>query len=156
MFVNGMVFFITVSSKIKHSTIEYATSMTQKMTLNYLASVFQLYNKRGFCIGAVLGDPQFDPMKQAIEEKFITRYNPTSANEHVAEVEQQIRVVKERIRATLSSFPWKKAIPRIMVKEVAKHVVMMLNAIPPKSGITTHLSPRNIVSGKTINYKHHF
>ena len=33
---------------------------------------------------------------------------------------------------------------------------MMLNAIPPKSGITTHLSPFNLITGKTLNFKHHF
>ena len=43
-----------------------------------------------------------------------------------------------------------------MVKEAAKHAIMMINAIPPKSGLTTHLSPRNIVAGKSLNYKHHF
>ncbi len=107
-------------------------------------------------IKAVMGDPQFNPMKKDIEETFFTLYNPTSENEHVAEIERQIHVVKEYICAMLSSFPWKKAIPRLIVKEVAKHTIMMLNAIPPKSGITTHLSPRNIVSGKTLDYKHHF
>ena len=84
-----------------------------------------------------MGDPQFNPMKKEIEEKFHTRFNPTSENEHVAEIERQIRVIKERIRATLSSFPWKKAILKLIVKEVAKNTIMMLNAIPPKSGITT-------------------
>jgi hypothetical protein len=43
-----------------------------------------------------------------------------------------------------------------MVKEVVKHSMMMLNAIPPKSGITTHLSPHNLIAGKTLNFKHHF
>ena len=32
----------------------------------------------------------------------------------------------------------------------------MINAFPPKSGITTKLSPRNIITGKSLNYKHHF
>ena len=54
------------------------------------------------------------------------------------------------------SFPWKDAIPHVIVKEVVKHSMMMLNAIPLKSHITMHLSPCNLIAGKTLNYKHHF
>ena len=57
---------------------------------------------------------------------------------------------------TLCSFPWKDAISHVIVKEVVKHSMMMLNAFPWKSGITTHLSPCNLIAGKTLNYKHHF
>ena len=71
MFVNGLAFFVTISCKIKNNTIEYAASMSKNMTLKYLESVFKLYNSRGFCISAVLGDPQFNPMKKEIEENFI-------------------------------------------------------------------------------------
>ena len=33
---------------------------------------------------------------------------------------------------------------------------MMLTAFLPKSGLDTHLSPRTIVTGKTLKYKTHF
>ena len=32
----------------------------------------------------------------------------------------------------------------------------MINAFPPKSGIHATLSPRNIVTGQTLNYNIHF
>ena len=52
--------------------------------------------------------------------------------------------------------PWKKAIPKTTVRETVKNAVMMLNAFPPKSGINAHLSPRNIVTGKTLDCNVHF
>ena len=156
MFVNGIAFFVTIASKIKFGTVECATSMSNKMTFQYLDSVIKMYNSRGFRIQTILGDDQFEPLKSVLAEKYNIKFNPTSAFEHVSEVERHIRTIKERVRASLSSFPWKKAIPRVIVKETVKHCMKMLNAIPPKSGLTTQLSPRNIVTGKTLNYKHHF
>ncbi len=40
--------------------------------------------------------------------------NTTAAQEHVGEIEQKIRVIKERARGTFNTLPYKK-IPRVMV-----------------------------------------
>ena len=52
--------------------------------------------------------------------------------------------------------PWKEAIPKLTMRETVKNSVMMINAFPPKSGINEYLSPRDIVIGKTLDYKMHF
>ena len=93
------------------------------------------------------GDEEFDCLETDLQEKYNITYNPAAKDEHVAEVERMIRVVKERIRASCSRLPWKKAIPRLIVRETVKNSVMMINAFPPKSGIHATLSPRNIVTG---------
>ena len=95
MFVNGLAFFITVSSKIKFGTVEYVQSMTTKMTLKYLQTVIQLYNSHGFRIHMVMGDEQFDPLEPILQEKHNIKYNSQSANEHVGEIECHIHTIKE-------------------------------------------------------------
>jgi hypothetical protein len=40
--------------------------------------------------------------------------NTTVAREHVGEIEQKIRVTKERARGTINTLPYKK-LPRLMV-----------------------------------------
>ena len=155
MFVNGIPFFMTVSHNIKFTTIKYATSMSKTRTFKMLEAVIKMYHRRGFRVRNVLGDEQFDPLEPWLAEKYNVIYNPPSANKHIGEIERMIRTVKERICAAISSFPWRKAVPRVIVKETAKHMVMMLNAFPPKSGINTTMSPRNIIAGKDIDYKHH-
>ena len=103
-----------------------------------------------------MGDEQFEPLKPTLQEEHNIKYNPQSAFEHIGEIEHHIQTINKRIHATLCSFLCKDAILHVIVKEVVKHSMMMLNAILPKSGITMHLSPHNLVAGKTLNFKHHF
>ena len=96
-FVNGMVFFITVSSKIKFITVEYVTDRKILTTaMDCLNAMIQLYNRRDFRISTVMADEEFDLMKPVLKDKYRIDYNPVSANEHVGEIERMIRVVKER------------------------------------------------------------
>ena len=41
---------------------------------------------------------------------------------------------------------------RRMIIELAKHVVMFLNAFPPKSGISNTYSPLTIMTGKSLDW----
>ena len=68
-------------------------------------------------------------------------FNGVAAQEHIPEVERMIGVIKERVQASISGFPWKEAAPKLTVKETVKHCVTMTNSFPPKSGTDAHLSP---------------
>ena len=46
--------------------------------------------------------------------------------------------------------------PKLMIIETAKNAVRMIDAFPPKSGVSGTLSPRNIATGKGVNHKMHF
>ena len=154
--INGLAFFVMASSKTKLVTTEEICSENMKMTLACLKSVVRLHNKRNPHVATIAGDDKFDPLKNILKEKCNMECNPTAADEHVAEVERMIRVVKERIQALCSRMPWNEAIPKLMMRETVKNSVMMINAFPLKSGINNYLSPCNIVTGKTLDYKTHF
>ena len=76
-----------------------------------------------------------DPEFKSLEEKVVrTTLNTTGARDHVPEVGRQIQVIKERMRAHHANLPF-PSFTRRMTIDLAKHVVMLLNAFPSKSGL---------------------
>ena len=71
--------------------------------------------------------------------------NTMAAREHIREVEQKIRVIKERAMGTFNTLPYKK-LPKLMVIELLHFCVMWMNSFPVKSGISKKWSPRELVS----------
>ena len=74
-----------------------------------------------------------DPECKSLEEKLVsTILNTTGTRYHVPEVERQIQVLKERMRAHHANLPFPNFTRRMTI-QLAKHAVMFLNAFPPKS-----------------------
>ena len=96
MFIDGIVFHVTVSSGIKFCTIEDAPNESVKGALESFKVAAKLHNKRELRVATALGENEFDPLKAILEEKCVVNFNPVGANEHVAEVERMTQVVKER------------------------------------------------------------
>lgn len=71
--------------------------------------------------------------------------NTTAACEHVGDIERYIRVVKERARSMASQLPYNKCMPDQVVIHLMKFVVMWINAIPHRNGISSTISPREMV-----------
>ncbi len=105
MFVNGLPFFITQSRGINLVTIEFATTRTAQNLSKLLSRVVTLYATAGFKDQTVLMDMEFQPLQQLLPNIVV---NTTAANEHVAEIEHRIRVVKERARAIINTLPYKR------------------------------------------------
>ena len=80
--------------------------------------------------------------------------NMASANEHVLEIEQKIRVVKERCRAARHGLPFQQ-IPKLLTIHIVFQTVKLLNFFPMKGGISDTLSPKTIMSGDILYYKKH-
>ena len=78
--------------------------------------------------------------------------NTTSARDHVPEIESQIQVVKEWIRAVHGSLTYYR-MPSRMIIELGKYAVIMSNAFPPKIGISRTNSLCTIMMGNQLNFK---
>jgi hypothetical protein len=77
-----------------------------------MKAVLNLYNGRGRVVDemeyseynnsvhTILADNEFEILRQEIES-YGTKVNVTAKDEHVPEVERQIRVIKERARAVI-------------------------------------------------------
>jgi hypothetical protein len=96
-------------------------------------------------------DNKFEKLRNLVP---ILAINTTAAKEHVTEVEQKIRLIKERGRGILNTLPFKR-MPRLMLIELIYHVVLWLNAFPAKSGVSETLSPHKIVYWYKLDFAKH-
>jgi hypothetical protein len=83
-----------------YRTTEIIPSQTVKDYRSALDTVFQIYNCAGFKITTILCDKMFQPIMNEMDKIYGIRMNHANAQEHVPEVEQSIRVIKERFRVT--------------------------------------------------------
>ncbi|KAG7361761.1 hypothetical protein IV203_036862 [Nitzschia inconspicua] len=97
-----------------------------------------------------------DSEYQAVLEHFKNssnkiEYNLATANEHVPQAERNIQTIKERVRATYHSLPF-KAVPKLFIKEPMAETANKLNFFPPKNGVSEYNSPREILSHQQLDY----
>ena len=153
MFINQIPFFVTVSRKIKFSTAEMIRNTKGQTLFIAIKQVISIYKKRGFHVNIMLFDGQFESIRTDLSSVGVT-LNITSNNEHVPEIERQIRTIKERIRCIYNTLPFKLLPPRIII-ELVYTCVFWLNCFPYADGISTQLSPRTIITGLIIDYTKH-
>ncbi len=151
MFVNGLPFLVTSSQGLSLVTIEHLPSRTAKRLVHTLERVFRIYTTAGFVIQMALMDMEFEKLRTMMSHVAL---NTTVAREHIGEVEQKIRVIKERARGTFNTLPYKK-LPKLMVIELLHFCVMWMNSFPVKSGISKKWSPRELVSRHKLDAKLH-
>jgi hypothetical protein len=154
-FVNKIPFFLTLSRKICFTAINHLADRTVLQIFKAFKEIYQYYLQRGFRITTVHADGEFAPLKVLIESlpggPFV---NLASPDEHVPEIKQLIRVVKEWSRAARHSLPFQR-IPKLLMIQIVLTAVKMLNFFPTKGGISNTLSPKTIMSGETLDYKKH-
>jgi hypothetical protein len=113
--------------------------------------MIDLYARRGFQVGMVLMDNEFEKLQNLVP---ILVINTTAAKEHLPEVERKIRLIKERGRGIMNTLPFKKIL-RLMLIELVYYVVLWLNAFPANSGVFKTLSPREIVYWHKLDFAKH-
>jgi hypothetical protein len=142
MFVNDLPFLVTSLRGLSLVTIEHLQSRTAKHLVHTLERVFRIYATAGFVIQTALMNMEFEKFKTMMPQVAL---NTTAAREHVGEVEQKIRVIKERARGTFNTLPYKK-LPKLIVIELLHFCVIWMNSFPVKSGISKKWSPWELVS----------
>ena len=80
--------------------------------------------------------------------------NTTSTNEHVPKTKHQICVIKEPVHATRHTSPF-KVIPLTMLIELINSSILWINTFPPKGGVSSTLSPRNLTTSIQFEYNKH-
>ena len=153
MYVNKVPLLVTLSCDIKFGILEVVADQKEATLLKCIKGVISLYRKAGFKVTVALMDGEFVPLCGGLAELGI-RLNETSRDEHVRDIEQYIRTVKERMRAIYNTLPFQK-IPARLVIEMAKTAVFWLNAFPAMGGASQDLSPRTILTGQQVDYKRH-
>ncbi|KAL7463446.1 hypothetical protein ACHAXS_003813, partial [Conticribra weissflogii] len=102
-------------------------------------------------IRTILMDGQFEQLKKHL---FNVVINTTSRSEHVGKIERRLRVIKERARAITAGLPYQR-MPKTILIELIKFVILWLNAFPAKNGVSTTVSPREILTRQSLDYSKH-
>eukprot|EP00804_Cyclotella_cryptica_P002560 CCRYP_010401-RA/>CCRYP_010401-RA protein AED:0.15 eAED:0.13 QI:0/0/0/0.5/1/1/8/0/1350 len=152
MFVNGIPLFTTLSRDLRMFTAEHLPSRTAKQLSGSLNKVLNIYRRGGFTVRVVLMDMEFEPLADVFD---LVTINKTAAREHVGEIERGIRSIKERASCTISEFPKDIILPQKFVIHLVSFVVFWLNATPSTKGISTTLSPREIVTQQKVDFARH-
>ena len=76
-------------------------------------NIKSVYTNKDISIKMIFIGNEFDVLRTTLQETELN-LNTTAADEHVPEIEQQIKVVKERVQSTWDSLPFKK-LPNGMV-----------------------------------------
>ena len=106
---------------------------------------------RGFRITTVHSDREFSPLQALVASlPGGPMINLASANKHVPEIEQKIRVSKERCQAARYGLPFQQ-IPEILTIHIVFQTVKLLNFFPTKGGISDTLSSKTIMSGEILD-----
>ena len=91
-------------------TVEYTPARTSKSLVKHIKRVLQVYDRAGGTVRYVMMDGEFKKVKGLLLTIVCIT---TSAKEHVAEAERNLRVVKERNRGFVNTLPF-TYIPRRM------------------------------------------
>ena len=95
-------------------------------------------------------DQEFDK----IESDAPMEINTTGAKEHVAEIERQIKMIKDRARATLLEVPF-RMLPKQMVVHLIYFVCHWIYAWPNKNGVSRIYTPKEMARKSTLSLDKH-
>jgi hypothetical protein len=153
MFIDKLPIFMTVSRRLKFITAAAPPNRKLPSVLTYLKKVIDVYQKRGFVVRAIIADGEFSGIGPELIAMQIS-LNCTSRNEHVPEIESVNKLVKNRARGIITTWPYTK-VPNAMKIHCVFYCVFFINMTPKKNGVSIFMSPREIVHGSTLDYNKH-
>ena len=152
MFVDGMPYLLTVSQPLNMRMVaDLEGSREREFIGNALVKIINQYRSRGFTIDKVLYDSEkgIEACRQLLHAEGI-ELNLASAGQHVPVIERAIRQVKERIRAIVTTLPYR--LPLKLMKYLVDYAVMTINMFP-KTTAYDKTSPREQFTGRKLNYR---
>ena len=110
-FVAGMPHMVCRSRGIGFVQCAPLASRKKAVLVKKLKNMSLFYTYRGFHIRTAFMDGEFD----ALQGEFPFVMHIAGKDEHVGDIERLIRVIKERVRAILSTLPFKK-VPKVILR----------------------------------------
>jgi hypothetical protein len=142
-YVQGCMFFHTISRHIKFRTVSPIPDRKLSTLQTELRSVLTLYSGRGFTVSSVHADLEFACLQPSL---LPLPMNLVPRDAHVGEIERSIRTIKERVRADVSTLPFSR-LPKLLICELVRRAVHFLNHCPTLDDVSATLSPSSVVTG---------
>jgi len=152
MFVDGDPYLLSVTKPLELLMCNHlGGSKSEAAVWSALTKQFAQYKSRGFQVKTLLSDGEgaIVKLRTAIENQGIV-VNPAGPQQHVPEIENRVRQVKERLRTHLSNIPFELA-ATLMVWLVS-FCIRSIN-LQPSSLRTDPSSPFELFFGRKVDYK---
>lgn len=153
MHINNIPFAVSISRAIKFATAEALQNREADSLLSSVKGIKMTYARRGFVVTKMAADNEFAVLDAPLASMGIS-LNTVACGEHVPEIERHIRTLKERCRATFNSLPFNQWPPRLLI-ELVYSMTFWLHAFPANDGVSTAISPRELLTGTAIDSKKH-
>ena len=144
---------MTISKHIKFGSAGKLDSMKNSHIIKHFKAIIGAYVTRGFHVIIVLANNQFESMRGDITDLHVM-LNITSRDEHVPEIEQFNRTIKERVRSNYNMLLY-NYLPPMIVIEMVYCSVFWRNMFALKGGISKTQSPSKIVLNRKLNFNAH-
>jgi hypothetical protein len=151
MFVNKIPFFTTVLRGLHFGTVKNLLNCCMTTVAACLDKMRKMYRRRGFKVTIVNADPEFAPLQDMFGD---ISFNVCTQDDHVPEVKEYIRTVKDRACSGYNFLPFEQ-IPRLMVIRLICNAVFWLNVLPHADGMSDTLSARNLLTGRHLDNNKH-
>ena len=153
LFIGKITCFSSISRKVLFTTTNSIKNRKKVETiLPCIKHIRNMYKVRGFKVTHLVTDTEFNVLRNQLMGMGII-LNVTSADEHVPEIERNNRYLKEKVRGTVNSLPF-KIMPRILMKAIIIDSTKWMNMFPRKAGIP-NCSPRFLMTGLSTDVKIH-
>ena len=150
MFVQGVQFLTTISTKFNYRTVEalpfaHKKGAEKEDIISGINKVITLYQPCGLTVQQINGDNEFECIREDVRPILL---NITAADEHVSPVKRSIRSIKDRTRYQIQYLPYAKY-QRTMVICCMVFATKTLNNEIGMSPLSNKLSPATLITGQS-------
>jgi hypothetical protein len=96
-----------IDKTIRYRSLVTLEGRTAKVLYSALDKILRLYNGAGYTIKEIRCDREFRPLMDPVNDELDVDMVYWIARDHVPEAERNNRTIKEQIRATINSLPFK-------------------------------------------------
>jgi hypothetical protein len=149
-FIRGLKFLLTVNTLFNLIVVKFLPDSKSSTILSAIEAMIKLYASRNFKIDTIIMDGEKGlQANQSDINGYGIQVNVTGQGKHASKAERTIRLVKERVRAYLSTLPY--ILPDVLMIWLVYAVVFSLNNTPRKRN-PYGLAPRILFDGRKLNF----
>ena len=153
MFVNNIPFVVSILRGVNVKIVEYVSWRLKTVLAKYTVNIFHFYKNNGYTIQMFLMDRKFDCIRDSLPDE--ENINTTAANEHIPEIERKNCMTKQRARALIINFTFKK-IPGQIIIGLIQFVGLCLNQDISGNRVLYVYPQRKTIMGRNLAYENHY
>ena len=99
-YVDGVKIFTTITRQLQFTTVQLIRDRSMNTISKMQDQIFKMYQGHGYSIQFLITDHEFDSLRDGLMANYNVILNTSSANEHIPEMERDIRSIKDKMRGS--------------------------------------------------------